>query len=273
MQLGNNGKEVGKLKRDLGMLFLTCVSLGIIAWVEVYDLDWPNETFKQLAVVDLCLVGIFLTEFLVRLARADSKKEFLLKNWYEIPGLVPLYADTFSWLRATKVLRIIRVVRLLRVVSALQRLKRSVRFINLVLSRSHLGTTFVLAALVTFMGAVSFWIAEHRTNKALDSYDDALWWAMSTTTTVGYGDITPQTGPGRLVASVLMLVGIGLVGVVASSLSSALLTTRAESKKSANDLVGQLEALVRLKETGHLSDEEFTQAKAKLLGSEAEQPS
>jgi voltage-gated potassium channel len=54
----------------------------------------------------------------------------------------------------------------------------------------------------------------------LTGFDDALWWALSTTTTVGYGDIYPETTEGRLVALMLMLTGIGVIGVFTGSIAS-----------------------------------------------------
>jgi voltage-gated potassium channel len=51
-------------------------------------------------------------------------------------------------------------------------------------------------------------------------FTDALWWAFVTATTVGYGDLSPATGMGRIIASLLMLVGIGLIGSLTSSITS-----------------------------------------------------
>lgn len=56
------------------------------------------------------------------------------------------------------------------------------------------------------------------------SFQDALWWSFVTTTTVGYGDLSPVTGLGRIVAAVLMLVGIGLIDSLTSSITTFFIT-------------------------------------------------
>ncbi|WP_289182966.1 potassium channel family protein [uncultured Dubosiella sp.] len=63
------------------------------------------------------------------------------------------------------------------------------------------------------------------------SFEDALWWSFVTTTTVGYGDLSPASGPGRIVASILMLVGIGLIGSLTSSITSYFMKENPETEE------------------------------------------
>lgn len=67
---------------------------------------------------------------------------------------------------------------------------------------------------------------------------DSLWWAIATTTTVGYGDISPHTEIGRVVAVVLMLLGIGLIGSVTSTVTAFFLVETKEAEK--NDIKDEL---------------------------------
>ena len=93
------------------------------------------------------------------------------------------------------------------------------------------------------LGATGWWIVEGRTNAALSSFGDAVWWAVTTTTTVGYGDIYPTTGEGRLIAVLLMLAGIGVIGVFTATIASFFM-----NKDEENDLSGvkqRLEAIER----------------------------
>jgi voltage-gated potassium channel len=254
---------------DLFMVVAALASLLLIAWVELQDLDWPDPTFRKCAIVDLAFVAIFLFEFVVRLVRSPDRRRFWKENWYDLPGLVPLYAESLSWLRVFRVLRIIRVLRLLRLFQALRRLRRAVAFVNRVYEASHLTYTFSLAMAFVLVMSTGFWILEHGKNPALISFDDAVWWAISTATTVGYGDIAPATGPGRLLASALMLFGIGLVGVVASSLSAAIVRIRQEDSlpplQAVLALIDHVEDLVVRRERGELSQEEYERKKSGLV--------
>jgi len=77
------------------------------------------------------------------------------------------------------------------------------------------------AMLLVFISALAVLDAERRTPKAnIRGFSDALWWAATTVTTVGYGDRYPVTGTGRLVAVALMLVGISLLGLVTASVAA-----------------------------------------------------
>jgi voltage-gated potassium channel len=80
---------------------------------------------------------------------------------------------------------------------------------------------------------------------AIGSYGDALWWGVSTVTTVGYGDVIPETGPGRLIAAGLMLTGLGLIPLVTSVVVSILVSqaSRAAREEEVRELHEILERL------------------------------
>ena len=253
--------------RDFAMMVLALLSLGPILYVELEGLQWPAPRFQVLAAIDLVFVLIFGGDFLWGLARASNRWAFLRRHWYELPGLVPLYAESLSLLRVAQFLRLARVVRLLRLVSAYRRM-RTLTVLDALFNRYKLGHTLLLAFTVVLAMAAVVWELERDTNPSLSQFPDALWWAVVTATTVGYGDITPHTGVARVCATVLMLMGIGLIGMVASSLSNALLAADQEAAPApaASSLTTELERLAALRERGHLTDEEFSAAKRRLLG-------
>jgi voltage-gated potassium channel len=254
---------------NLLMAVMALASLGPILWVELEGIQWPDPRFQVLAAVDLGFVLLFAGDFVYGLVRAEDRREWWKRHWYELPGFIPLYFESFAFLRIAQVLRVARVLRLLRALAAFRRV-RSLAFVDVLLNRNKLGHTLIIAAGVVLSMAAVVWLLERDTNPALSHFGDALWWAIVTTTTVGYGDITPQTGLARLVATVLMLMGIGLIGVVASSISAAIIAVGGAAPEDAappvQGLVGELERLAALKERGHLTEEEFTAAKRKLLG-------
>ena len=253
---------------NLVMLGMAVASFGPILWVELEGIQWPDPRFQLLAAVDLVFVLVFLGDLLFGWARAEDRKAWWKRHWYELPGLVPLYFEAFAFLRLAQVLRLARVLRLLRTITALRRL-RALTFVDVLLNRNKLGHALVISGAVVLGMAAVVWILERHTNPGLRTFPDALWWAIVTATTVGYGDITPQTGLARLCATVLMLMGIGLIGVVASSISASLIAVGGaapEDSGPGTGLVSELERLAALRERGLLSEEEFSAAKRKLLG-------
>jgi voltage-gated potassium channel len=85
---------------------------------------------------------------------------------------------------------------------------------------ARLGAVSLVAAGVVFVGAAVAYRAEHATNPEFKTFGDALWWAVVTLTTVGYGDIVPETTAGRVDGVMIMVVGIGILGLLAGSLAS-----------------------------------------------------
>jgi voltage-gated potassium channel len=92
---------------------------------------------------------------------------------------------------------------------------------------------------------------------AIGTFPDALWWAVSTVTTVGYGDVIPESGAGRIVATVLMLTGLGLIPLITSVVVSILVAQRSreareEELRDLAQIIERLDAIDRrLASLGH----------------------
>jgi voltage-gated potassium channel len=104
-------------------------------------------------------------------------------------------------LQALRVFRLLRLLRLIRVLQAVSR----------VFSLQGLQWALLLGLLKIFIGGAAFAAMEKGPNENVDNTWDGIWWAVCTMTTVGYGDIGPVTNSGRVLAIVVMLIGIGVV--------------------------------------------------------------
>jgi voltage-gated potassium channel len=120
--------------------------------------------------------------------------------WFLIPAL---HAGEFVVL--------LRLARLARLVMASRGARRLF---------DRLGRVAAVAIGVLILGSLVAYHAEHPVNPEFATFGDALWWGIVTLTTVGYGDIVPQTATGRWAAVIIMITGIAVLGVLAGSLAS-----------------------------------------------------
>lgn len=118
---------------------------------------------------------------------------------------------------AATVLPIFRPLQLLRLLSLLTLLDRFSRGSLRGRVGAYVGGT---VAIVVLTGSLAVLDAERTGRGPIQDYGDALWWAITTITTVGYGDMYPVTTAGRVVAALLMVTGIGLLGAVTASVAS-----------------------------------------------------
>jgi voltage-gated potassium channel len=168
----------------------------------------------EIALAELVLTAIFVLEFGSRILAARNRSAYLRGHWIDLVTLAPP-------IRGARVLRLLRLLRLVRAFSGIYRAGLHVQ----ALAR-HRGFAWLLVAWLGVMVLCSAWmyVAEHGLNKAIDSPFDALWWGVVTLTTVGYGDVYPQTPEGRVAAMVLMLLGIVLFGAITATITSYLMT-------------------------------------------------
>ena len=201
----------------------TDIPLAILALLVVPALvleeRGTSENLRQAAHAINWIVWLaFCAEYLGKLALAPDRRRYVRGAWFDLlivllspPFLVP---DGIQGVRAVRVLRLLRFVRAAAVAAiglreAAQGLKhRSFHYVVL-------ATTVIVG-----VGAIGIFAVERGKNNSIQSVGDALWWAVVTTTTVGYGDVSPVTGEGRLIAVALMVVGIGFIGVLTATITS-----------------------------------------------------
>jgi voltage-gated potassium channel len=209
--------------------------------IPVLDPDLPSWLLWMCQWLSWITWGIFVVDLVVRLVLADQRLRYLVRHWYDVLVIVlPL-------------LRPLRLLRLIPLLSVLNR-QAKVRLRGRVAIYVAGGAT-----LVAFCAALAVLDAERASPDAnIADFGDAIWWAVTTMTTVGYGDRYPVTSAGRLVAFGLMLTGIAMLGVVTATLASWLIETVDAEKQQAADLqaaIRRLEAKVDRLEAGQTGSE------------------
>lgn len=177
----------------------------------VIDATQNLKSWERL--IFLILYLIFFADLVIRLTKAEDKKKFLRRNYMDIIALLPIHGlIAFGGGTLDNVLS---VLGLLRIIAFLSRpLRKLKRFYN--------TNGFKYVVFATVMTIITGGVLIHYAEGM--AYGDGIWWAFVTATTVGYGDISPDTTYGRLIAMALMLVGIGLIGSLTSTLTSFFLS-------------------------------------------------
>jgi len=235
-------------KRELLVSSFTAISVGIIIYQLVYN---PIKSIEQLIYIfDLTVSIILITDFYLRMKESKEKnKIFLLKHLYEIPALIPLIVfgmfESYGFLNV--IFRLLRLIRLFRILHLYSRILSFSSKTN-----NRLFYIIAVSAMAVSGGAIGLFVVEGDVPQGkITNVGDAFWWAIVTVTTVGYGDIYPVTVEGKIIASILMIFGIAILGVLISTLGVSLIESRLasklnvkeESKKAINEKICKLELL------------------------------
>jgi voltage-gated potassium channel len=219
---------------------MVLLALAVIPLVLIPELVTLGEA--TLAAVDITfyvLAGIFAVDIGVRLYLAPRRLEYAVKNWYDIVVLGVVLVPAMGILRSARALRLLRLLRALPFLMAAAGHSRRLAARG---GFHYVGVTG-LAAVLICAGAVL--IAERSTDGPIDDYGTALWWAVTTITTVGYGDAFPVSAEGRGIAVALMLLGIAFFSWITANVAAFLVEGRDANEKpvTLGDVMAKLEAL------------------------------
>jgi voltage-gated potassium channel len=163
----------------------------------------PTSTQTLLNSVQWISWIAFAADLIYGLSKSNNKKGYLMKHPLEVAAVL---------------LPFLRPLRLMRVIS----------FGGLALQKVAIGRQFAItvkvaisALFISYIAAIQITISERGIEGSnIKTFNDGLWWAVTTVTTVGYGDRFPTTTEGRLLAVLLMITGISLVGVITASVAA-----------------------------------------------------
>jgi voltage-gated potassium channel len=197
------------IARRLGIVFevpLLVAALWILlSWWSYRGTDQANHD-----IYDLILWGLFVIETIVLSFAVRDTADYLKSNWLNLfiialglPLLfgLPLYFGAF------------RLLRLVIIFALLMHVGSRVRKM---LSRNELGATLLATVIVIILSGIMM----AALDPAISSPWDGIWWAWVTITTVGYGDIVPESHVGRALASIIILFGMGLFAMITASFAA-----------------------------------------------------
>jgi len=193
-------------------LVLSVVGLLVLGASVVLPMNADQR--QILDVTDDALCVFFFGDFLWTLWKAPNRwAYFRTWGWIDLLSCIP-YVD---YLRTGRVARIFRIFRVLRAIKSARVL------VSLILARraqSVMLATTLSAILLVMLASICILHFEDVEGANILSAQDALWWTMETITTVGYGDKYPVTPEGRIIASVVMIVGVGLTAIYTGAVAA-----------------------------------------------------
>lgn len=194
----------------LGVSILSVLNLALVLVFRNRDLD------QVFVIMDVLLTFVFLLDFSRRLVVARDRKAYLTKGygWVDIIAAFPVL----------RILRILWIVRMLRVMRRLGGPLKAFRAFFSNRAAGGLLSILLVALLVLEFGSLSILWAEGRSPDAnITTAADAVWYLLVTMSTVGYGDYYPVTDLGRLIGSLIIIVGVGVFGTLTGYLANAFL--------------------------------------------------
>lgn len=165
-------------------------------------------------VTNWIIWGFFVLETLVLTCLVRDKRRYLMSNWINlliIAGGVPLLWGSTAHAGALRSLRILLLFKILLDMSST---------IRQMLSSNNIGITLFVSSIITIMAGTSM----AAIDPAIETPWDGIWWAWVTVTTVGYGDLVPESPQGKIFGGLLMVLGLGLFSLITASFSAFLIS-------------------------------------------------
>ena len=220
---------------DVPMLVLSVIWLGLV----LYELGSGSNPLIEALGIAIWIA--FIGEFVLRLALAPHKRDFLKANWLTVIALLVPALRLFRVFRVFRAARALRSVRLIRIVGTAN---RSMGALKSALRRRRFGYVAAMTMLVMTLGAAGMLSFEpvSEVEGGFTSYGDALWWTAMMLTTIG-SQYWPGSTEGRILALLISVYGLAVFGYITASFASFFVGWDAESTSNLPSVTEQLAAL------------------------------
>ena len=220
-----------------GKLYSVVLLICILASVIVVSLEsvstLPALFDKWLIILEWSFTVIFTIDYIARIFVAPNKRKYIFSFFgiIDLLSILPTYlglfyvgAQSLMVIRSLRLLRIFRIFKLSRYVGEGQRLSLALK------SSRHKITVFLVTILTCAIIAGTLMYLIEGPEHGFTNIPKSIYWAISTMTTVSYGDITPETGLGQTLASFIMILGYGIIAVPTGIVSAEMVSQKNKEK-------------------------------------------
>lgn len=206
---------------DVGLMVCIVASVAVVMLDSVESLQEKYGTLFY--VWEWCFTGLFTLEYILRLICIGQPARYARSFFgiVDLLAILPTYLNILvpgaRYMLVIRVLRVLRVFRILKLVQYLEEVS-TIRTALLASARKILVFLFTVWILVVVLGSIMYLI--EGADNGFTSIPRSIYWAIVTLTTVGYGDITPQTPVGQVLASLIMIIGFSIIAVPTGIISA-----------------------------------------------------
>ena len=235
------------------VLFITIIASIILVMLESVS-SFDNKYHTFLNVSEWVITILFSIEYIARIASVRNPLKYIF-SFYGIIDLlstIPKYLSFFLVgshslvaLRALRLMRVFRILKLTRFIGATTNFQRA-----LIASRAKIAVFLSFVLILCIILGTIMYLVESNQNSGFTSIPRSVYWAIVTLTTVGYGDIAPTTALGQLIASVIMIMGYGIIAIPTGIVSS-------EISKNKSNIATNTQACPSCMAISHKDNSEF----------------
>ncbi|MDB4297325.1 ion transporter [Flavobacteriaceae bacterium] len=200
---------------DIILLLLILLSVSIAMLESVASI---NQTYSSLFyILEWGITILFTIEYILRVLTVNKPLKYIFSFYglIDLLSTLPKYIGIFifetkglSILRALRLLRIFRILKLVRFLGASNTLINSLKA-----SRAKIGVFLYVVVIFSILLGTLMYLVEGNADSGFTSIPKSIYWTIVTMTTVGYGDIAPATTLGQIIASIVMVLGYGILAV------------------------------------------------------------
>ncbi len=221
-----------------GRIFDLIVQLLIIVCLVSFSLETlPNNSVEMkfwLYVIEVFCVVFFTMEYLLRIIVSDKPLSFVFSFFgiIDLISIIPFYLALGFDLRSVRAFRMLRLFRAFKIVRYSKAIDRFTKAFTI--AKEEIILFLFITSILLYLASVGIYYFENGAQPdKFSSVFDAMWWSVTTLTTVGYGDVYPITIGGKIFTFFILMIGLGIVSIPAGLIASAFAKVRRDEDSEA----------------------------------------